>query len=64
MVASGGTAKTGDFRWRLQAANGRVLAESGQGFRDRTDANRSIHDLLDALDDQPSPHAPIVDVDD
>lgn len=31
-------------RWRLQAANGRFTAPSGQAFRDHTDARRAILD--------------------
>ena len=33
----------GKWAWRLVAPNGRVIAtDAGQGFRDRTDAERSI----------------------
>ena len=30
------------WRWRLVAPNGRVVAESGEGYRRRTDAYKSL----------------------
>lgn len=32
--------KTGDWRWRRVAANGRVVATSGEGYRNRTHAEK------------------------
>jgi uncharacterized protein YegP (UPF0339 family) len=32
----------GAWRWRLVAANGRVLAESGEGYRRRADAYQGL----------------------
>lgn len=33
--------------WRLEAANGEIVATSGgQGFRDKADAERAIGDLM------------------
>jgi uncharacterized protein YegP (UPF0339 family) len=31
-----------DFRWRLRADNGNVVADSGQGYSRRTDCERGI----------------------
>jgi uncharacterized protein YegP (UPF0339 family) len=63
VAASGAVEKTGNHRWRFQAVNGDILAASGQGFRDPTDANRSIHDFLRELYAEDDPHPPIIDVD-
>lgn len=32
--------KTGDWRWRRVAANGRVVATSGEGYRNRAHAEK------------------------
>jgi len=32
----------GEWRWRLRAANHRVIADSGEGYRDRQDCLRAI----------------------
>ncbi|PSD28307.1 YegP family protein [Stenotrophomonas indicatrix] len=29
--------KAGEFRWRLYAQNGRVIADSGEGYKNRVD---------------------------
>jgi len=34
--------KAGEFRWRLKAANGAVLATPGQGYKDKADAKNGI----------------------
>ena len=34
--------KDGQFRWRLKAANGAILATAGQGFKAKADAKHSI----------------------
>lgn len=31
--------------WRLVGANGEIMCSSSQGFRDKTDAQRSINDI-------------------
>lgn len=54
---------TGEYGWRLRAANGAIVAVAGEGFTRREDANRAIHDMLDAATGQ-QPHPPILDVDD
>lgn len=35
----------GEWRWRLQAANGRIIADSGEGYRDRRGVMRAIEAL-------------------
>lgn len=35
--------------WRLIGANGEVMCHSNQGFRDKTDAQRSVDAVLCAL---------------
>lgn len=35
--------------WRLIGANGEVMCHSNQGFRDKTDARRSVDAVLCAL---------------
>lgn len=32
----------GDFRWRFQANNGRILAASGEGYNNRANCEHSI----------------------
>jgi uncharacterized protein YegP (UPF0339 family) len=34
--------KGGEFRWRLKAANGAILATPGQGYKDKADAKHGI----------------------
>lgn len=57
---------TGKYRWRFQAANGKLLATSGEGFESTESATRAIHDFLDDVDPEGAgtdrTHAPIVDV--
>lgn len=40
---------TGSWRWRLLSKNGRITANSGESFRDETDARRAIRQLLRSL---------------
>jgi uncharacterized protein len=37
--------KTGDFRWRLTHTNGKIIADSGQGYKAKQDAVKSISSL-------------------
>ncbi len=37
--------KRGEYRWRVKARNGRVLADSGEGYVNRIDAE---HGLIEA----------------
>jgi uncharacterized protein YegP (UPF0339 family) len=52
--------KAGQFRWRLVARNGRIIADSGEGYTRRDDAHRAISKMryaaaqagvLDVVDD-------------
>jgi len=37
--------KQGDYRWRLVAANGRITAESGEGYSGLSHVNRAVKRL-------------------
>lgn len=51
----GGTLEAGTFRsewvvnWRLVGANGETMCQSTQGFRDKTDAQRSVDAVAELL---------------
>jgi len=36
----------GDFRWRLKAANGRIIADSGEGYVKRSEAHRAAWKVI------------------
>lgn len=38
-AAAGG----GDYRWRLRADNGRIIADSGEGYRNKADCQNGIN---------------------
>lgn len=40
---------SGEWRWRLRATNGRVIADSGEGYRDRRGIERAVSTLLRAV---------------
>lgn len=42
--------KAGDHRWRLQAANGRVVADSAEGYASLRNAKRAITTFCDAAE--------------
>jgi uncharacterized protein YegP (UPF0339 family) len=42
----------GEWRWNLKAANGRLIADSGEGYNDRADCLHGI-ELLKSLRDAP-----------
>lgn len=42
----------GEWRWRLKAVNGRIIADSGEGYRDRGDCIHSI-ELVRSLNKAP-----------
>lgn len=42
--------KSGDWRWRLRAANGRVVADGAEGYASKRNVNRAIGSLFDAVD--------------
>ncbi len=35
----------GEWRWRLEAANGNTLADSGEGYKNQTDCVNCIHSV-------------------
>lgn len=39
----------GDWRWRLRAGNGRVIADSGEGYASRWNAKRAINTFVDEI---------------
>lgn len=39
----------GEWRWRLRAANGRVIGDSGEGYHDRRGVDRAIAALRRAV---------------
>lgn len=45
-----------DYRWRLRAGNGNIIADSGQGYSRRTDCENGIDAVREA-----APDAKIVD---
>ena len=32
----------GEWRWRLRASNGRIMADSGEGYRRRTSVRKAV----------------------
>lgn len=46
----------GEWRWRLRATNGNIIADSGEGYRHREDCERGIAIVKSSAD------APIVDM--
>lgn len=45
--------KIGDHRWRLRAVNGRIVAESGEGYRKRHAARDAVARLFELIDYMP-----------
>lgn len=39
----------GDWRWRLRAANGLIIAESGEGYTRERDAKRAVRGVKFAV---------------
>ena len=38
----------GEWRWRLKAGNGRIVADSAEGYTREADVDRAIEDMLRA----------------
>lgn len=55
--------KTGAYRWRFRAGNGKITADGSEAYTDRGGANRAVHDHVSAVAGV-EPHPPILDVDD
>jgi len=34
--------RAGEYRWRLRATNGRIIADSAEGYRSKTDCQAGI----------------------
>jgi uncharacterized protein YegP (UPF0339 family) len=47
----------GEYRWRLRAGNGRVIADSGEGYERKIDCEHGIE-----LIKEESPTAPVEEV--
>ena len=43
--------RAGEWRWRLQHRNGRVIADSGEGYTRKRDAMRAVDTVLLAIFD-------------
>ena len=41
--------KKGEFRWHLKAGNGRIIADSGEGYSSKSKANRALDTVFDAF---------------
>lgn len=41
--------KKREFRWRLKAPNGRIIAESGEGYKRKGNAGKSVARMFEAL---------------
>lgn len=39
----------GEYRWRARHANGRIIADSGEGYARGSGARQSVHRFLDAI---------------
>lgn len=37
----------GEFRWRLKADNGKVIADSGEGYKNEADCNSAVSLVMD-----------------
>ncbi len=42
--------KSGEWRWRLVASNGRTLADSGEGYRNKQDCLNAIEQVKGSKD--------------
>ena len=50
--------KAGEFRWRMRASNGQIIATSGEGYANRSDMIATINGLRRGFQ-----HAKMVEVD-
>jgi uncharacterized protein YegP (UPF0339 family) len=42
---------SGAFRWRAVASNGRILADSAEGYLDRTNVRDAVEKIVAAFED-------------
>jgi uncharacterized protein len=40
-----------EWRWRLYAANGKIMADSAEGYKNRKDCFNSLNSILDTVFD-------------
>lgn len=52
----------GDYRWRLRASNGRIVADSAEGYASRANVRRAITSFMDAVDHARAGELRIVEV--
>lgn len=52
----------GDWRWHLRAANGRIVADSGEGYASRRNAKRAIGTFVDDVQAMTLRELPMVEV--
>jgi uncharacterized protein len=48
----------GEYRWRLVAGNGRTLADSGEGYRNKSDCINAINLIAGGVGGIPIRYAP------
>lgn len=41
--------RKGEFRWRLCAGNGRIMADSGEGYRTKRGALNALHTVFSSM---------------
>lgn len=42
-----------DYRWRLVAANGNIVADSGEGYRNKSDCLATVQSIKKAIAEAP-----------
>lgn len=52
----------GEWRWRLRAVNGRIVADSAEGYAARRNAKLAVTATLDAVESALRSKSPIQDV--
>lgn len=52
----------GDWRWHLRADNGRIVADSGEGYASRRNAKRAIGTFVDDVQAMTLRELPVVEV--
>jgi uncharacterized protein YegP (UPF0339 family) len=45
--------KSGEFRWRLRHENGQIIADSGEGYVNKADAENGINSVKKNAPDAP-----------
>jgi uncharacterized protein YegP (UPF0339 family) len=41
--------RTGEYRWRMRAKNGRIIADGAEGYKTKRGARRAAERLLDIV---------------